>query len=86
MQQNSDLILGIGILLVIAGGMFLLYDIQKTRLMMEAGVQESMPQSRDGLLAEIAALDESYERGEVSQELYGKRREALKEALRRHLE
>ncbi len=89
LQDNRNFILGIGILLVIAGGMYMLYDLQKTRIL--AGQRPSGPASkvnikatREELIAQIAALDEEYEAGNIGDEEYETQRQALKDALRRH--
>lgn len=90
LQENRSFILGIGVLLVVAGGMYMLYDLQKTRLV--AGQRGETPakptikakSSREELIAQIAALDEVYEAGNLEQEEYERQREALKDTLRRH--
>jgi hypothetical protein len=89
-SENTTLILGLGILLVVAGGMYLLYDLQKTRLLAQqtGGAQSRRADSasdREQLVAQIAALDEAYEAGELDEAEYQRQREALKEALRRSL-
>ncbi len=89
LQDNRNFILGIGILLVVAGGMYMLYDLQKTRIL--AGQRPSGPTSRvsirgtrEELIAQIAALDEEYEAGNIGDEEYETQRQALKDALRRY--
>ncbi len=86
LQDNSSLILSIGILMIIAGGMYLLYDLQKTRILTEAQskTHATSQRSKDELIAEIAALDDAFEKGEIDGEDYEDRRDALKEDLRRH--
>jgi mono/diheme cytochrome c family protein len=90
LQENRSFILGIGVLLVIAGGMYMLYDLQKTRLTVkQQGSASTKPApksrgSREELIAQIAALDEEYEAGNLDQAEYENQREALKETLRRH--
>ncbi|MBI5928497.1 MAG: c-type cytochrome [Chloroflexi bacterium] len=89
LQDNRTFILGIGVLLVIAGAMYMLYDLQKTRLLTSQrvtgmAVKPNIKGTRDELIAQIAALDEEYEAGNLGEEEYETQRQALKEALRRH--
>jgi mono/diheme cytochrome c family protein len=90
LRENTTLILGLGILLVVAGAVYLFYDLQKTRLLAQqagAGRAKVAPlASREELVAQIAALDETYEAGKLSEAEYERQREALKDALRRQLE
>lgn len=95
-QDNTDLILGIGILMIIFGGMYFIYDLQKERLRLAAGAAASRKgktklapketrkarESRNKLIAAIAQLDESFERGEISEANYHKQRDDLKAQLR----
>ncbi|NDJ86528.1 MAG: cytochrome c [Chloroflexi bacterium] len=88
--DSTLLILGAGLLLIIGGGMYLFYDIQKTRLLTQSAVSTSTPDldshSQEDLIAEIAALDDAYEQGEVDEATYTRERNALKAALRRYYE
>ncbi|MCB9435635.1 MAG: c-type cytochrome [Anaerolineales bacterium] len=87
LQDNANLILGIGVLLIVAGGMYLIYDLQKTRILAQtsqAKVTHGTHQSKDDLLSEIAELDDAFERGELKEEYYEQQRAALKEKLRRY--
>ncbi|KAB2860132.1 MAG: hypothetical protein F9K46_10485 [Anaerolineae bacterium] len=69
----------------------MLYDLQKTRIL--AGQRTtttsttnkvSIKGTREELIAQIAALDEAYEAGNLDEEEYETQRQALKDALRRH--
>jgi hypothetical protein len=84
LDNNATLIFGIGVLLIIAGGMYLAYDLQKTRILAQMQTKVVAAKSKDELLAEIAALDEAYNQGEVAESAYLEQREQLKEALRRY--
>lgn len=87
LQDNANLILGIGVLLIVAGGMYLIYDLQKTRILAQtsqAKTTHGTHQSKDDLLNEIAELDDAFERGELKEEYYEQQRAALKEKLRRY--
>jgi hypothetical protein len=82
LSNNAGLILGLGVLLIIGGGMFLFYDLQRRRMELES---ESLPPTlvdEEDLIAAMAALDEAYEAGNISEGAYQNRRQALKEALR----
>lgn len=87
LQENSVLILGLGILLIVAGGMYLLYDLQKTKILAQA--QQSAASatqrqlSKDQLLEAIAELDRAYESGELDDQDYQEERAELKDQLRR---
>lgn len=86
-QDNANLILGIGILLIVAGGMYLVYDLQKTRILAQANQAKSPSgkrQSKEELLTEIATLDDAFEHGELTEEYYQQQRASLKEKLRRY--
>jgi hypothetical protein len=85
LQDNAGLILGIGVLLIIGGGMFLFYDLQKRRLELEI---EQLPPTivdEEDLIAAMAALDEAYEAGKIGDVPYQERRQALKDALRERI-
>ncbi|MBZ0319377.1 MAG: c-type cytochrome [Anaerolineae bacterium] len=91
LQDNRNFILGIGILLVVAGGMYMLYDLQKTRILAGQRTTTTSTTSkvnikgtREELIAQIAVLDEAYEAGNLDEEEYETQRQALKDALRRH--
>jgi mono/diheme cytochrome c family protein len=87
LRENTTLILGVGLLLVLAGGMFLVYDLQKTRLLAHTPAPSHHPTTqghsnqRQALLAEIAALDEAYEAGQLSELDYQRQRGKLKADL-----
>lgn len=85
LQENVTLILGIGILLIVAGGMFMFYDLQKTRLV---AARQGTPTrtSKKDLIAEIAELDAAFEAGEIDEKTYQRERDSLKAALRRFIE
>jgi hypothetical protein len=76
------LILGIGVLLIIGGGMFLFYDLQNKRLLLESGQMPPTIVDEEDLIAAIAALDDAFEAGKISEVPYHNRRQALKDALR----
>lgn len=86
LQENVTLILGLGILLIVAGGMFMFYDLQKTRLMAQQSGRHPTPTTPKEIVAQIAELDAAYEAGEVDKETYEAERETLKSALRRQME
>ncbi|HLA42507.1 MAG TPA: hypothetical protein VJZ27_03670, partial [Aggregatilineales bacterium] len=88
LEDNTTLILGIGVLLLLAGGMFLFYDLQKARIQAQAARPEGLsriPDNQDDIVAAIAALDTAYEAGELDDDRYEAQREALKAALRHYL-
>ena len=77
-------------LLLLAGGMFLVYDLQKARLQAQTAprqqeVSSSIPDNQDDIVAAIAELDAAYEAGEIDDDRYEVQREALKAALRHYL-
>ncbi len=80
LEDNAMLIIGLGGLLVLAGAVFLWYDLQKSRL--KTATAGSAGGNQDGVLSAIARLDERYEAGEIDDATYQERRAALKEALR----
>jgi len=80
-RENSTLLLGLGALCLVAAGMFMVYDLQKRRLTLQA----QSAQTRQDLIAQIAALDEAFEEAQISAETYEKERQALKERLRQTL-
>lgn len=84
LQENVSLILGLGILLIIAGGMFMFYDLQKTRLLTEQQGTKT-PIRKNDLIAQIAELDAAFEAGEIDESTYQAERETLKSALRRQM-
>lgn len=79
LRENTTLILGIGVLMVVAGGMFLIYDLQKTRLLAQQRRQTSS--ERDALIAQIAELDDAYDAGELDEDAYQRQRKNLKDKL-----
>ena len=81
-SSNGGLILGIGILLIIGGGMFLFYDLQKRRLLLETEILPPTIVDDEDLVAAIAALDDAFEAGKIAEDAYLNRRQALKDALR----
>lgn len=90
LRENSNLILGIGVLLLVAGGMFLFYDLQKTRILAQTqanqrGNGRKNKNNGNGLPEQIAELDAAYEAGEIDELAYHKQREALKEKLRQQM-
>jgi hypothetical protein len=80
-RENSTLLLGLGALCLVAAGMFMVYDLQKRRLTLQAQSAET----RQDLIAQIAALDEAFEAAQIPAEIYEKERQALKERLRQTL-
>ncbi len=86
LEENSTFVLGLGILLIVAGGMYLLYDLQKTKILSQAqqsvGAQAQVPRyGKEELLQAVADLDEAFEAGELDEEEYQDRRAELKEEL-----
>jgi hypothetical protein len=82
LSNNAGLILGLGVLLIIGGGMFLFYDLQRRRMELESELLPPTIVDEEDLIAAMAALDEAYEAGKIGEEAYQNRRQALKEALR----
>lgn len=87
-SDTGYIVVGIGILLIVAGVLYMIYDVQRTRITMK---EDSAPNVRtasekDLLLEEVAALDEAYERGEIAEAAYQQRRQDLKNRLRRFFE
>lgn len=96
-NPSSELLIGGGVLLLaMALGAFTLYqwrqrdeeedawDDEADALIEEASVADeegALAQRRQALLARIAALDDAFEAGELSQSAYDEQRAALKEAL-----
>lgn len=86
-DNTGIIVVGIGILLLVSGVLYLIYDLQKTRIKMGAQVStDANGTTRDKLLDAIAALDEQFEQGEIAEEDYQKRRRILKEQLRDYFE
>ncbi|MBZ0304613.1 MAG: c-type cytochrome [Anaerolineae bacterium] len=86
LQENVTLILGLGVLLILAGGMFMFYDLQKTRLAaQQASGSRPIPTTRKAIIAQIAELDAAYEAGEIDEKSYESEREELKAALRKQM-
>lgn len=81
-SENAGLILGLGVLLLVAGGMFMAYELQKRRLMIQEAAFQ-IPATQEELIAAIATLDNDYEGGHLAESHYHQRRDALKSALRR---
>lgn len=82
LQKNTTLILGLGVLLIVAGGIFLAYDLQKTRLLTNAANTTAAPlQDRQSIIAQIAALDDAYEDGQLKELDYQQQRGRLKAQL-----
>ncbi len=92
--ENRILILGIGILIVLAGGGYLLYDLQKERIRAGAtatattgastgssAANSDMDEEQKQLLREIAELDSAFENGEIDEDVYRERRKSLKNQL-----
>jgi hypothetical protein len=82
LRDNTPLILGIGILLVVAGGMFMIYDLQRKRLQPQASMP-TLSSSQEELVAAIARLDDDYAAGKIQEKDYRHQREKLKSRLRR---
>ncbi len=85
-SASSDfgiVVVGIGVLLIVAGILYLFYDLQKTRLKMQAQHIESIKSQKDIILEKIAELDAAFERGEIDEEQYQSERQSLKEQLRK---
>jgi len=80
-QENTTLILGIGVLLILAGGMFLMYDLQRKRLSTQS-TSSSLPNNQNALIAALATLDDAYEAGEIEESRYLAQRDELKAKLR----
>lgn len=83
-QENANFILGLGVLLIIAGSIYLVYDLQKTRILAQSqggGMVKNHALNKDDLIAEIAELDEAFEKGELEEEAYQQQRAKLKEIL-----
>lgn len=90
--ENRFLILGLGILIVIAGGGYLFYDLQKERIRATAAATAAssttsastanpMNDSQKLLVAAIAELDEAFEKGEIDEATYRQQRKELKDQL-----
>jgi|GEM_PF-4523976 len=89
LENNTTLILGIGILLIIAGGMFMVYDIQRQRLQVVQNapsvIRTALPRNQEATLKAITELDDAFENGEIDDATYNKERQALKDHLRQFL-
>lgn len=93
LQANTPLILGFGVLLLVAGGMLMVYDLQRRRLETQATSRAgnsrggvALPNDREGLLAAIASLDADFEAGRVAEGDYKIQREVLKARLRQFMD
>jgi mono/diheme cytochrome c family protein len=83
LQDNSTFILSLGVLLIVAGSIYLFYDLQKTRILSQSGGSSgsSIHQSEDDLINAIAELDETFEGGELNEDDYERQRAKLKAKL-----
>ncbi len=81
--QRTAVLIGVGGagLLLIAVGIFLFRRGRRRLAVVPAGV-ETPEADRDAIMDAIIALDDQYKAGVISREVYGKRREALKQKLR----
>jgi len=84
LEENTTLILGLGILLLLAGGMFLAYDLMKQRIASNSTSGASLD-SREALLEAITELESDFEAGRIDEATYNSQRQALKEALKRYM-
>lgn len=82
----SDLVFVLGIGFILAGGVFLLYDLQHRRSLTNARGTDQKLSQREALIDEIAALDDDFERGKLDEAAYTTQRAALKAQLRRYFE
>ncbi len=83
----STIVIGVGVLLILAGVMYLLYDLQKTRITMQTKASVTDAQTnKDKLIEAIAALDTAFESGEISEADYQQQRQSLKQQLRQFFE
>lgn len=85
LQENSSFILGFGVFLIVAGSIYLFYDLQKTRILSQSGRgsygNSGMYQSEDDLIEAIAELDDAFEKGELDEDDYERQRAKLKDRL-----
>lgn len=90
-EENRWFIFGLGVLMVLMGGMYLVYDLQKERIRVQATIATAQatvaePMDQQTLVEKIAALDDAYERGEITERDYQAQREALRDKLRQYME
>jgi hypothetical protein len=86
LEDNSQAVLIIGIVIVLLGFMMLFWDLQKSRMRLAlemSRLKADLPNSQDQLITAIAELDEAFEAGKIPEKDYEQQREALKEQLRR---
>lgn len=86
-RENRWFIFGIGVLMVVMGGMYFVYDLQKERIRARANIEHlsNIEQRQQQLIEALAALDEAYERGELKTTAYQKRRQRLRDELKQLL-
>lgn len=87
LTENRWFIFGIGILLVMMGGMYFVYDLQKERIrarvaMANAPTSKPNADRQNELIQQIAALDDAYEQDKLSERDYQSQRQALRDQLR----
>lgn len=88
--ENRLLILGLGVLIVLAGGGYMLYDLQKERIRANMSAAAGgasatstapMDDEQKELLEAIAKLDMAFENGEIDEASYREQRKDLKDRL-----
>lgn len=91
LDDNANLLLIIGALMVAVGFAYLFIDLQRQRAKVTQALHSAQgsttstqdsSQEKDRLLDEIAELDEAFDQGEVDENYYNRKRAELKERLR----
>lgn len=90
LQENSNFILGIGVLMIIFGSVYFVYDLQKERIRARVAIAQAdssstrkLPNKQKSLVQAIADLDEKYEQGTIEESDYLQQRNELKAKLRK---
>ena len=91
LEDNANVLLIIGALMVALGFAYLFVDLQRQRakvthaLQNVQGASQAMgidTKQKDNLLNEIAQLDEAFDKGEIEETYYNRKRAELKDRLR----